>query len=56
MNILQKAILGVDVLNITQGYNGSYSHKGGLALDLVGENNGYIELRAPLEFDNISSK
>lgn len=51
---MQKAILGVDFLNITQGYNGAYSHKGRLALDLVGQNNGYIELRAP--FDGIIKK
>lgn len=51
---MQKAILGVDVLNITQGYNGAYSHKGRYSLDLVGRNNGYIELRAP--FDGIIKK
>ena len=51
---MQKAILGVDVLNITQGYNVAYSHKGRHSLDLVGRNNGYIELRAP--FDGIIKK
>ena len=54
MKIIQKAILGVSDLNITQGYNGSYSHKGTYALDLIGRNSGYIELRAP--FDGVIKK
>ena len=31
---MEKAVLNVDTLNITQGMNGSYSHKGDLAIDM----------------------
>lgn len=31
---MQKAVLNVKTLNITQGMNGSYSHKGDLAIDM----------------------
>lgn len=41
---MEKAVLNVDVLKITQGMNGAYSHKGDLAIDM-----GAVckELRAP---------
>ena len=51
---MQKAILGVNTLNISQGYNGAYSHKGGFAIDLVGGASGYVELKAP--FDGVIKK
>lgn len=53
-DILQKAILGVNNLNISQGYNGAYSHKGGFAIDLISGTSNYVELRAP--FDGIIKK
>lgn len=31
---MEKAVLNVETLNITQGMNGSYSHKGDLAIDM----------------------
>ena len=32
---MEKAILNIDVLNISQGMNGNYSHQGDLALDII---------------------
>jgi len=51
---VQKALLNVNVLNISQGYNGAYSHKGGYAIDLIGGSSGYVELKAP--FDGVIKK
>ena len=31
---MEKAVLNIDILNVTQGMNGSYSHKGDLAIDI----------------------
>jgi len=45
--VLQKALLNINTLNISQGYNGSYSHKGVFAIDLIGSSSGYVELKAP---------
>jgi len=33
---MEKAILNLDILNITQGMNNSFSHKGNLAIDVTG--------------------
>lgn len=40
---MEKAILNIDVLNISQGMNGDYSHKGDLAIDITN----CIYLKAP---------
>lgn len=31
---MEKAVLNIDILNVTQGMNGGYSHKGDLAIDI----------------------
>ena len=36
---MEKAVLNIDVLNISQGANGDFSHKGDKAIDIVGVNN-----------------
>lgn len=36
---MEKAILNIDVLNISQGANAGFSHKGDEAIDIVGVNN-----------------
>ena len=40
---MEKAVLNIDVLNISQGADGSFSHKGDKAIDIVGVKN----FRAP---------
>lgn len=44
---MEKAVFGMDYLNITQGMNGSFSHKGVLAFDLAGKDTGIDNFRAP---------
>lgn len=46
---MQKAVFGISDLNITQGYYGTYSHMGRFALDIIGKNSNYIELKAPFD-------
>ena len=36
---MEKAVLNIDVLNISQGADGGFSHKGDKAIDIVGVNN-----------------
>lgn len=38
---IQLALFPIDVINITQGENGSYSHKGTLCIDFVGKHDKY---------------
>lgn len=35
---MEKAVLNVDILNVTQGMNSSFSHQGVLAIDIAGHN------------------
>lgn len=44
---MEKAVLLLDYLNVSQGANGSFSHKGDKALDLSGKDTGISDLRAP---------
>lgn len=44
---MEKAVLIVDYLNVTQGGNGSYSHKGDKAIDIAGKDTGKDPLKAP---------
>jgi len=44
---MEKAVLMMDYLKVTQKANNSYSHKGDCALDLGGKNSGRDDLRAP---------
>lgn len=44
---MQKAVLMMDYLRVTQKANNSYSHKGDCALDLGGDDGGIDNLKAP---------
>lgn len=44
---MEKAVFGMDYLNISQGMNGSFSHQGTLALDVCGKDTGIDNFRAP---------
>lgn len=44
---MEKAILMMDYLNVTQSGNGSFSHKGDLAIDIAGKDSGIDYLKAP---------
>lgn len=44
---MQKAVLMMDYLRVTQGANGSYSHKGNKAIDLGGYDTNKDPLKAP---------
>ena len=44
---MQKAVLLLDYLNITQGANDDFSHKGDKAIDLAGKDNNIESLKAP---------
>lgn len=44
---MEKAILMMDYLNVTQSGNGSFSHKGDLAIDIAGRDSGIDYLKAP---------
>ncbi len=44
---MQKAVLSLDYLNITQGSNNSFSHKGDKAIDIAGKDSSISSLRAP---------
>lgn len=44
---MEKAVLMMDYLKVTQGANSSFSHKGDCALDLGGKDSGRDDLRAP---------
>ena len=44
---MQKAVLLMDYLNVTQSGNGSFSHKGDLAIDIAGKDTGIESLKAP---------
>ena len=44
---MQKAVLMMDYLRVTQGANGSYSHKGNKAIDLGGYDTNKDHLKAP---------
>lgn len=44
---MQKAVLMMDYLRVTQKANSNYSHKGDYALDLGGKDGGIDDLRAP---------
>ena len=46
---MQKAVLMMDYLNVTQGANNNFSHKGDCALDLGGKDSGRDDLRAPFD-------
>ena len=46
---MQKAVLMMDYLNVTQGANSDFSHKGDCALDLAGKDTGRDDLRAPFD-------
>ena len=37
----QLAVFPMDMINITQGENGPFSHRGSLAMDFVGTHNSY---------------
>lgn len=44
---MEKAVLMMDYLKVTQGANSSFSHKGDCALDLGGKDSGIDDLKAP---------
>ena len=44
---MEKALLMMDYLNVTQTGDGSFSHKGDLAIDIAGKDTGIDYLRAP---------
>lgn len=44
---MEKAVFGMDTLNITQGMNGNYTHQGVLSLDVAGKDTGIESMRAP---------
>lgn len=44
---MEKAILMMDYLNVTQNGNGSFSHRGDLAIDIAGKDSGIDYLKAP---------
>ena len=44
---MEKAVFGMDTLNVTQGMNNSFSHKGVLAIDVAGKDGGIESIRAP---------
>ncbi len=44
---MEKAVFMMDYLNVSQGANGSFSHKGDKALDLAGKDTGIDDLKAP---------
>ena len=44
---MEKAVLMMDYLRVTQSPNGSYSHKGDLAIDIAGKDTGIDPLKAP---------
>ena len=44
---MEKAVLMMDYLNVTQGANNNFSHKGDCALDVAGKDTGRDDLRAP---------
>ena len=44
---MEKAVLMMDYLNITQGSGGEFSHKGDKAIDLAGKDGGIDPLKAP---------
>lgn len=44
---MEKAVLMMDYLNITQGSNGSFSHSGDMAIDIAGKDTGIDPLKAP---------
>lgn len=44
---MEKAVFGMDTLNVTQGMNNSFSHKGVLAIDVAGKDGGIESMRAP---------
>lgn len=44
---MEKAVFGMDTLNITQGMNNSFSHKGTLAIDVAGKDTGIESIKAP---------
>ena len=44
---MEKAVFGMDTLNVSQGMNGSFSHQGTLALDVCGKDSGIESMRAP---------
>ena len=44
---MEKAVLMMDYLNVTQGSGGEFSHKGDKAIDLAGKDDGIDSLKAP---------
>ncbi|MBE6139277.1 MAG: M23 family metallopeptidase [Firmicutes bacterium] len=44
---MEKAIFGMETLNVTQGMNNSFSHKGTLAIDIAGKDGGIESIKAP---------
>lgn len=44
---MEKAVFGMDTLNVTQGMDNSFSHKGVLAIDVAGKDGGIESMRAP---------
>ncbi len=44
---MEKAVLMMDYLNVTQGAFNNFSHKGDCALDIAGKDSGRDDLRAP---------
>lgn len=53
---MQKAYFPMDVLRITQGENGSTSHKGSLALDLGGRDAGKDKVFAPCDMKIVRAR
>ena len=44
---MEKAVFGMDTLNVTQGMNNNFSHKGVLAIDIAGKDSGIESFKAP---------
>ena len=44
---MEKAVFGMETLNVTQGMNNSFSHKGTLAIDIAGKDSGIESIKAP---------
>ena len=44
---MEKAVFGMDTLNVSQGMNSNFSHQGTLALDVCGKDSGIESMRAP---------
>ena len=45
--LMEKAVLMMDYLNVTQQANSSFSHQGDKAIDIAGKDSGIDSLKAP---------